>query len=94
MAPGCVVLGAHSLEQISLGSNGEDSKALSMSESTGIESSFLERAMPQLYSVGLRARVIEEVETGASRREAVERYGCLHAGAYAHTTMSRSARTE
>ena len=50
--------------------------------------------MPQLYSVGLRARVIEEVETGASRREAVERYGCLHAGAYAHTTMSRSARTE
>src|SRR5262245_37423195 len=36
---------------------------------------FLERAMPKPYSVDLRARVIEEVETGASRREAAERYG-------------------
>src|SRR4029450_7931829 len=41
-----------------------------MSESAG-----LERAMPKPYSVDLRARVIEEVETGASRREAAERYG-------------------
>ena len=31
--------------------------------------------MPTPYSVDLRARVIEEVETGASRREAAERYG-------------------
>ena len=45
-----------------------------MSESAGIDS-FLERAMPKPYSVDLRARLIEEVETGASRREAAERYG-------------------
>src|SRR5262245_16560204 len=45
-----------------------------MSESAGIDS-FLERAMPKPYSVDLRARVVEEVETGASRREAAERYG-------------------
>jgi transposase len=31
--------------------------------------------MPKSYSVDLRARVIEDVETGASRREAAERYG-------------------
>jgi transposase len=36
---------------------------------------FLERATPKPYSVDLRARVIDEVETGASRREAAERYG-------------------
>jgi hypothetical protein len=48
--------------------------ALSMSESAGIDS-FLERAMPNPYSVDLRARVIEKVETRASRREAAERYG-------------------
>jgi transposase len=36
---------------------------------------FLERTMPKPYSVDLRARVIGEVETGASRREAAERYG-------------------
>jgi hypothetical protein len=29
--------------------------------------------MPKPYSVDLRARVIEDVETGASRREAAER---------------------
>src|SRR5262249_265561 len=45
-----------------------------MSETAGIDS-FLERAMPKPYSVDLRARVIEDVETGASRREAAERYG-------------------
>src|SRR5262245_59395206 len=45
-----------------------------MSETAGIDS-FLERAMPKPYSVDLRSRVIEEVETGASRREAAERYG-------------------
>ena len=31
--------------------------------------------MPKPYSGDLRARVIEEIETGASRREAAERYG-------------------
>ena len=31
--------------------------------------------MPKPYSIDLRARVIEDVETGASRREAAERYG-------------------
>src|SRR5262249_62363251 len=45
-----------------------------MSETAGIDS-FLERAMPKTYSVDVRSRVIEEVETGASRREAAERYG-------------------
>ena len=31
--------------------------------------------MPKPYSIDLRCRVIEDVETGASRREAAERYG-------------------
>jgi transposase len=31
--------------------------------------------MPKPYSIDLRSRVIEEVEAGASRREAAERYG-------------------
>ena len=31
--------------------------------------------MPRPYSDDLRARVIEDIETGASRREAAERYG-------------------
>jgi transposase len=31
--------------------------------------------MPKPYSIDLRGRVIAEVETGASRREAAERYG-------------------
>src|ERR1700694_2336224 len=31
--------------------------------------------MPKPYSIDLRGRVVEEVETGASRREAAERYG-------------------
>jgi transposase len=34
-----------------------------------------DRAMPKAYSVDLRARVIEEVETGASRRAAADHYG-------------------
>ena len=34
-----------------------------------------ERAMPKPYSIDLRGRVVEEVESGASRREAAERYG-------------------
>ena len=31
--------------------------------------------MPRPYSGDLRARVIEDISTGASRREAAERYG-------------------
>ena len=31
--------------------------------------------MPKPYSIDLRSRVIEDVETGASRREAAERDG-------------------
>ena len=31
--------------------------------------------MPKPYSTDLRGRVIEELESGASRREAAERYG-------------------
>src|SRR5512132_4292230 len=31
--------------------------------------------MPKPYSIDLRGRVIEDVESGASRREAAERYG-------------------
>jgi transposase len=34
-----------------------------------------ERAMPKPYSIDLRGRVVEEVESGASRREAAVRYG-------------------
>jgi transposase len=45
-----------------------------MSESVGIDS-ISEGTMPKPYSGDLRARVIEEVATGASRREAAERYG-------------------
>ena len=46
-----------------------------MSESIGIDSLLGERAMPKPHSIDLRGRVIEEVESGASRREAAERYG-------------------
>jgi hypothetical protein len=43
-----------------------------MREAVGIDSLFGERAMPKAYSIDLRARVIEEVETGASRRAAAD----------------------
>jgi transposase len=46
-----------------------------MSEAIWDWFAFGERAMPKPYSIDLRGRVIEEVETGASRREAAERYG-------------------
>jgi len=44
-----------------------------MSESAGIDDSG-GQSMPRPYSNDLRARVIEEIEAGASRREAAERY--------------------
>jgi transposase len=45
-----------------------------MSESTGIDSILRGQPMPRPYSNDLRARVIEAVEAGASRRETAERY--------------------
>jgi transposase len=45
-----------------------------MSESLRIDSPFRGRAMPNSYSGDLRERVIEAVETGASRREAADRF--------------------
>jgi len=46
-----------------------------MSESGGIDSILREQSMPKPYSSDLRARVIEDIEAGASRREAADRYG-------------------
>src|SRR5437764_5836532 len=46
-----------------------------MSGSVIIDSIFQEKSMAKAYSGDLRARVIEEIATGASRREAAERYG-------------------
>ena len=48
-------------------------KDLSISESSGIDS-ISGGSMPKPYSNDLRARVIEAIEVGASRREAAERY--------------------
>ena len=45
-----------------------------MSECVGIDSPLWGRTMPRSYSGDLRERVIEAVETGASRREAAERF--------------------
>ena len=45
-----------------------------MGESLCIDSASRGLAMPKAYSGDLRERVIEAVETGASRREAAERF--------------------
>jgi transposase len=45
-----------------------------MSESVGIDS-ISGGPMPKPYSADLRARVIEEIATGASRRETAEHFG-------------------
>jgi transposase len=45
-----------------------------VSECVGIDSPLWGRTMPRSYSGDLRERVIEAVETGASRREAAERF--------------------
>jgi transposase len=47
---------------------------LSMSESGGTDLILRGQSMPRPYSNDLRARVIEGIEAGASRREAAERY--------------------
>src|SRR5258708_34179407 len=46
-----------------------------MSESVRLDSIFEGETMPKPYSGDLRARGIEDIATGASRREAAERYG-------------------
>ena len=45
-----------------------------MSECAGIDSIFGGRSMPKPCSLDLRERVLDAVETGASRREAAERF--------------------
>src|SRR5271166_855421 len=47
---------------------------LGMRESLRIDSPFMGAGMPKAYSRDLRERVITAVETGASRREAAERF--------------------
>jgi hypothetical protein len=53
-----------------------------VSESSCIDSSFRWLTMPKSYSSDLRERVIEAVETGASRREAAERFKDMVREAY------------
>jgi transposase len=45
-----------------------------MSEAGGTDSILRGQSMPRPYSNDLRGRVIEDIEAGASRREAAERY--------------------
>ena len=47
---------------------------MSTSECGGIDSILRGQSMPRPYSNDLRARVIEAIEAGASRREAADRY--------------------
>ena len=54
--------------------NGGIPKGLGMSESWSIDSPLRGWAMPRSYSGDLRERVIEAVESGASRRETAERF--------------------
>jgi hypothetical protein len=49
-------------------------KCLWVSESEGTDSVLGARSMPKPYSEDLRERVIEAVESGASRREAAENF--------------------
>ena len=54
--------------------NGGIPSRLGMRESLRIDSPFMGAGMPKAYSRDLRERVITAVETGASRREAAERF--------------------
>jgi transposase len=49
-------------------------EAFLMSESVAIDALFWGKSMSRPYSTDLRERVIEAVESGASRREAAERF--------------------
>jgi len=62
------------LEHISAELNRGNPEGLWMSESSGIKSIFGGRSMPNPCSLDLRQRVLDAVETGASRREAAERF--------------------
>jgi transposase len=62
------------LEHISADLNRGIPEGLWMSESSGIDSIFGVRAMPKPCSLDLRERVLDAVETGASRREVAERF--------------------
>ncbi len=62
------------LERVSTALNRGIPERLWMSESGGIDSIFGGRSMPKPYSLELRERVVDAVETGASRREAAERF--------------------
>jgi hypothetical protein len=62
------------LEQISAGLNRGIPKCLWVSESGGTDSVLGARSMPKPYSEDLRERVIEAIESGASRREAAENF--------------------
>src|SRR5262245_31334054 len=63
------------LEHISLRLNRGDSQRFVNERVWWHRFDFREQPMPKPYSGDLRARVIEEIATGASRREAAERYG-------------------
>jgi transposase len=62
------------LEHISAGLNRGIPWDVWMSESSGIDSIFGGGSMPKPCSLDLRERVLETVESGASRREAAERF--------------------
>src|SRR5215472_6509901 len=65
---------ARELERISLCLNRKDSHRLVNERVYGIDS-FEEQAMPKPYSVDFRGRVVDEIASGASRREAAAHYG-------------------
>src|SRR5579871_6117689 len=64
-----------------------------MGESLCIDSPFRGLAMPKAYSCDLRERVIEAVETGASRREAADRFDVSVASAVKWLQRWRKARS-
>lgn len=64
-----------------------------MKESSHIDSPLRGLAMPKAYSCDLRERVIEAVETGASRREAADRFEVSVASAVKWLQRWRKARS-
>ena len=63
-----------------------------MRKSLRIDSPFMGAGMPKAYSRDLRERVITAVETGASRREAAERFEVSVASAVAAAQVSAEER--
>jgi transposase len=64
-----------------------------MGEALRIDSPLRGLAMPKAYSCDLRERVIEAVETGASRREAAERFEVSIASAIKWLQRWRTAKS-